>query len=447
MTPTVRVRPRKAVPSPPSDGNNKYNPGAFARILDPADFGQAYYIDGDLSKTFRYWKAEDGQAFAPGDVVEVGGRLYIDDGAYTTDNYVDGAISGKTPVPDDGTEDKLWALTDEVRHLGGPSCESPDAGGTAKIGSNSDTCPRIIKLTPVFDTLYRVDYEMNKSSYEYNKYGYPTPETYFSLFLNEKETAINRSPTWGSKYSFDGWYSDKDCTAKWNFGTAIDADPKPTESIDGVNVLTLYAKWLPIVSFDLNYAGAAPTPPPQTLPAGGTATEPAPPPSRGSYVFGGWYTQKECDGTAYNFNTPVTEPITLYAKWSEGGGYQVKFLLNGGEKPEAWDSWYDEADGDEADGWTLKETVTDADTGVITGILIESDAGTGTCKVKAPSPKPYKSGYTFQGWFIAADEDGTLGSNAKLWNFNDDMQTDENGVSAEGELVLIARWADLLQLR
>ena len=37
-------------------------------------------------------------------------------------------------------------------------------------------------------------------------------------------------------------------------------------------------------------------------------------PVRDGYTFGGWYTEKACK-TAYDFNTQVEAPFTLYAKW------------------------------------------------------------------------------------------------------------------------------------
>lgn len=34
------------------------------------------------------------------------------------------------------------------------------------------------------------------------------------------------------------------------------------------------------------------------------------------YTFGGWYTTPACMGDSYNFSTPITGPLTLYAKWN-----------------------------------------------------------------------------------------------------------------------------------
>ena len=39
-------------------------------------------------------------------------------------------------------------------------------------------------------------------------------------------------------------------------------------------------------------------------------------PTREGYTFGGWYTEAACT-TAYDFTTPVTGPLTIYAKWTE----------------------------------------------------------------------------------------------------------------------------------
>ena len=56
----------------------------------------------------------------------------------------------------------------------------------------------------------------------------------------------------------------------------------------------------------------------QTIEEGKTATEPADP-TKSGYTFKGW----TLNGSAYDFSTPVTEPITLVATWqknSTGGG-------------------------------------------------------------------------------------------------------------------------------
>ena len=48
-----------------------------------------------------------------------------------------------------------------------------------------------------------------------------------------------------------------------------------------------------------------------------------------SYVFDGWYTAGDFSA-AYDFDTPVTKDLTLYAKWREIIAYTITFNPNGG---------------------------------------------------------------------------------------------------------------------
>jgi uncharacterized repeat protein (TIGR02543 family) len=66
----------------------------------------------------------------------------------------------------------------------------------------------------------------------------------------------------------------------------------------------------------------------QDVASGGTATEPSPAPTKTNLDFGGWHTDDTTfsDATKWNFDTAVTEPITLYAKWTA----TVSFNTNGG---------------------------------------------------------------------------------------------------------------------
>ncbi len=57
--------------------------------------------------------------------------------------------------------------------------------------------------------------------------------------------------------------------------------------------------------------------PAQSIPAGTPAGKPADPATEG-FSFGGWYTSPDClPEELYDFATPVTADITLYAKWTE----------------------------------------------------------------------------------------------------------------------------------
>lgn len=58
---------------------------------------------------------------------------------------------------------------------------------------------------------------------------------------------------------------------------------------------------------------------PEQIRANAAATKPADP-TRSGYVFAGWYTDEACTA-AYDFTRPVTDSVTLYAKWEAAPRY------------------------------------------------------------------------------------------------------------------------------
>ena len=94
--------------------------------------------------------------------------------------------------------------------------------------------------------------------------------------------------------------------------------------VEGDHAFT--AEWIAVhtVTFDANGHGKAPDA--QTVEHGEKAKKPANPTADG-YTFGGWYKDKACK-EAYDFSAPVTEDVTLYAKWtkksSSGSGTSPK---------------------------------------------------------------------------------------------------------------------------
>ena len=144
----------------------------------------------------------------------------------------------------------------------------------------------------------------------------PTPQTVVVSFepnggtpvdsqtIDKGATATDPADPVRNGYTFDGWYTDDGTFIDlYDFNTPVNND------------ITLYAKWTPVpvtISFEPN--GGSPVDP-QTIDKGATATDPSDP-IRGGYTFDGWYTD---DGTfidLYDFNTPVNNDITLYAKWT-----------------------------------------------------------------------------------------------------------------------------------
>lgn len=106
-------------------------------------------------------------------------------------------------------------------------------------------------------------------------------------------------------YSLVGWYTNADCTRKYDFGKKIGGD------------LNLYAKWskeadTAVVTFDANYRGKYENTA-IAVKSGEFIDETlAPKADRLGYEFTGWYKDSECQ-TEWDFNTKVTEDVTLYA--------------------------------------------------------------------------------------------------------------------------------------
>ena len=117
----------------------------------------------------------------------------------------------------------------------------------------------------------------------------------------EGKTATKPSDPTKSGMTFSGWFTDADCTKAYDFSTPVTA------------ATTLYAGWLndPVkVTFESN-GGSAVTP--QTVEYNKAATKPADP-TKSGMTFTGWFTDADCT-KAYDFSTPVTADITLYAGW------------------------------------------------------------------------------------------------------------------------------------
>ena len=185
-------------------------------------------------------------------------------------------------------------------------------------------------------------------------------------------TATKPADPTASGWSFGGWFKEAACTNAFDFATPITGD------------ITLYAKWtekddggdeppVPVtytVTFDSNGHGTAPTS--QTVESGKMATKPADPTASG-WSFGGWYKEAACTN-AFDFSTPITGDITLYAKWTEKD--------DGGDEPPVVTKF--------TITYNLNGGTMDGKTGTVT-VQVE-DGATITL------PKPTRSGYTFDYW-------------------------------------------------
>jgi uncharacterized repeat protein (TIGR02543 family) len=185
------------------------------------------------------------------------------------------------------------------------------------------------------------------------------------------------------RYDLEGWYTEAAYTTKWDFNNAVTAN------------ITLYAKWTEVapdsfvVSFDSG-SGGSPVQS-QNITSGGKATIPTPAPTKADHTFDAWYAD-EGYVTVYNFDTPVTANITLYAKWTAIVRHAVTFNAQGGEP-------------------------TPTTQNVVSG-----------AKATGPSPVPLKEGYTLEGWYKEA-------AYTTKWNFDTDTVT--------AAITLYAKWTEV----
>jgi uncharacterized protein (TIGR02145 family)/uncharacterized repeat protein (TIGR02543 family) len=101
---------------------------------------------------------------------------------------------------------------------------------------------------------------------------------------------------------FVAWYTDVGLTNQYNFSTQV------------TGAFALYAKWN-LQSYTVAFVPrGGSTVVSQFVNYNSTATAPTNCTKR-SYVLAGWYTDSLFSTSAFSFSTPITGPITLYAKW------------------------------------------------------------------------------------------------------------------------------------
>lgn len=117
--------------------------------------------------------------------------------------------------------------------------------------------------------------------------------------------ALAPRPDRDGQLFFNGWYTDRDCTKKFDFSSAVNGN------------LVLFAGWKSdsvTVSFNYNYVGG-----PEilrvTVGSGNAMTAPETP-QRANYSFAGWYSDAQGSGSAFDFAQGISSNMTLYAKWT-----------------------------------------------------------------------------------------------------------------------------------
>jgi len=117
-------------------------------------------------------------------------------------------------------------------------------------------------------------------------------------------------------YTFDGWYTDSSLEERFNFNTTMPAYD-----------FSLYAKWN-IVKINVYFnlmGGTFNSNTKVEVNYNTTLSIPANP-TRTGYKFLGWYLNSN-DTTPFDFNSPITQTINLYARWRVLS-YTLSFVTN-----------------------------------------------------------------------------------------------------------------------
>ncbi len=175
-------------------------------------------------------------------------------------------------------------------------------------------------------TAYNFDTPVNSNFDLYAKWTKKAPAEHTVTFHpNNGQNNSTQTVTDGSKltkpadpaksgYKFDGWYTDSDLKTAYDFSKVVTSD------------MDLYAKWTKVetpvtpvtpvedhtVTFHPANGQSNFT---QNVSDGSKVSQPADPTQNG-YTFNGWYTDSALT-KAYDFSTPVTSDLDLYAKWTK----------------------------------------------------------------------------------------------------------------------------------
>ena len=111
-------------------------------------------------------------------------------------------------------------------------------------------------------------------------------------------------------------------------GWSLTTDGAIVTKVDMTENRTVYAIWENIIYTVTFNSNGGTSVAPQDVNAGEKITEPTPAPTREGFTFAGWY-EDSTFSTKFNFDTPITSNLNLYANWTENK-YTLTFDANGG---------------------------------------------------------------------------------------------------------------------
>ena len=230
-----------------------------------------------------------------------------------------------------------------------------------------------------------------------------------------------------------------------------DGEGSPIDDITSYEIkgdTTITVKCVKLATVTFNYGDAGIDDTRQVVDTGKTVSKPADP-TREGYDFAGWYTDAECT-QPYDFATPVTGDMTLYAKWiqdeettePEQPGEGTEQPGTGTEEPgEGTETPETPGTGTETPGTGTEEPGTETPAAEIHKVTFDDClASTENAVVEVEDGKtvakpadPKCEGYTFEGWY----SDTNL---TQAWDFSTPVTEDmtlwakwsKNGVDGAG---------------
>lgn len=106
-------------------------------------------------------------------------------------------------------------------------------------------------------------------------------------------------------YTFGGWYADDQFTKLYDFESVIDSN------------IIIYAKWNDKGTFTIIFETNGGSEVGIKYVENNTKISKPKDPTKDGYSFAGWYVNEGCT-VEFDFNTLISENLTLYAKWTEG---------------------------------------------------------------------------------------------------------------------------------
>ena len=235
--------------------------------------------------------------------------------------YEDSTFSKKfdfnTPIASDMTLYAKWEAANSINEI---RLAGDFQYGTVSVGRLPSFNPR---TTTDSITIDRTN----------SDWAYKMQNGLWSRFGSETPTAVNDGKT---NYGYD-------FSVKTNDGYQLASDLKVIYNGEDVTTTAKVSRWAwgAYVTVDLGKANGTPvvytitfnsndgtSVASQDVNAGEKLTEPTPAPTKEGFTFDGWY-EDSTFSKKFDFNTPITDNMTLYAKWTENK-YTLTFDANGG---------------------------------------------------------------------------------------------------------------------